>query len=126
MKVAIFYLTCRDNREIDKISKVLLERQLVVRFTGKKLIKILEWYREMITQTYDATIPTFIETLPNPKTRKLYELGLTVIGNSRTDLDGLGKVREATVWQRGGSRVLEYVFKNPNPQTSDLLVDEAR
>mgnify|MGYP001608093490 CR=1 FL=1 len=110
-----------DDSDIDQYPK-----QLLVRFTGRKLIRILEWYNEMMEQTHDSTISTLVELLPNAKTRRSYELGLSVIGNSGTDLEGLSRIIEASVWQRGESRVIEYVFRNPLPQTSTLLVEDAR
>ena len=102
-------------------------KELQARFTGARLTRILRWYSEMMEQTHDSTISTLVELLPNAKTRRSYELGLSVIGSSGTDLEGLSRIREASVWQRGGSRVIEYVFRNPlPPQTSTLLVEDAR
>lgn len=55
MKMAIFYLTCANDREADKISKALLEKRFVA--CAKKLpVSSAFWWKGKIDNTREALV----------------------------------------------------------------------
>ena len=55
MKMAIFYLTCADDREADKISKALLEKRLVA--CAKKLpVSSAFWWKKKLDNEKEVLV----------------------------------------------------------------------
>lgn len=55
MKMAIYYLTCKDNTEADKISKILLEKRLVA--CAKKFpVESNFWWKNKIDNAKEVVV----------------------------------------------------------------------
>lgn len=55
MKMAIYFLTCADNREADKISKALLEKRLVA-CAKKSLVSSSFWWKGKIENAKEVIV----------------------------------------------------------------------